>query len=60
MSSANRDILTDISHLNKSITSNETEGIIVSQQRRAQDQTDSLLNSTRPLKKNSNSPQTIP
>jgi hypothetical protein len=41
-----------INHLNRSITSNEIEAAIVSQKRKAQVLTDSLLNSTRPVKKN--------
>jgi hypothetical protein len=42
----------NINHLNKSITQNEIEAATVSQIRKVQDLTDSLLNSTRPLKKN--------
>jgi hypothetical protein len=42
----------EISHLNTFITSNEIEEIIVSQQGKTQNSMDSLLNSTRPLKKN--------
>jgi hypothetical protein len=43
----------DINHLNRSITCNEVEAAIQSpQKRKVQDLTDSLLNSTRPLKKN--------
>jgi hypothetical protein len=43
----------DINHLNRSITCNEIEAAIKSsQKRKVQDLTDSLLNSTRPLKKN--------
>jgi hypothetical protein len=40
----------DINHLNRSITSNEIEAAIVSQKRKAQDLSDSNLNSTRPVK----------
>jgi uncharacterized Fe-S radical SAM superfamily protein PflX len=44
----------DINHLNRSITQNEIEAAIrVSQKRKVQDLMDSLLNSIRPLKKNS-------
>jgi hypothetical protein len=39
----------DISHLNRSIVHNETEAAVVSQKRKVQNLTDSLLNSTRPL-----------
>jgi hypothetical protein len=42
----------DINHLNRPITHNETEAAIVSQKRKFQDLTDSLMISTRPLKKN--------
>jgi hypothetical protein len=42
----------DIDHLNRAITSNEIEAAIVSQKRKDKGLTDSLLNSTRPLKKN--------
>jgi hypothetical protein len=42
----------NINHLNKSITYNEIEAEIVSQKRKVQDLMESLLNSTRPLKKN--------
>jgi hypothetical protein len=42
----------DVNHLNRSITSHESEAVMVSQQRKAQAQTDSPLNSPRPLKKN--------
>jgi hypothetical protein len=41
----------DINYLNKSVTSNEIEAAIASQKRKVQDLTNSLLNSTRPLKK---------
>jgi hypothetical protein len=42
-----------INHLNRSITSNEIEAAIKSLlKRKVQHLTDSLLNSTRPLKKN--------
>jgi hypothetical protein len=51
----------DINHLNKSVTSNGIEAEMVSQQRKAQDWMDSLLNSTKPLTNNlTNAPQTIP
>jgi secreted Zn-dependent insulinase-like peptidase len=40
----------DINHLNRSITQNEIKVAIVSQERKVQDLTDSLLNSTRPSK----------
>jgi hypothetical protein len=41
--------------------SNETEALIrISQQRKPQGQLDSLLNSTKPVKKNTNAPQIIP
>jgi hypothetical protein len=40
----------DINHLNSSITCNEIEAAIFSQKIKVQDLTDSLLNSTRPLK----------
>jgi hypothetical protein len=40
----------DMNHLNRSITSNEIEAAIVSQKRKAQDLSDSNLNSTRPVK----------
>jgi hypothetical protein len=46
----------DINHLNKSITQNEIEAEIVSQKRKVQDLMNSLLNSIRPLKKNTNCP----
>jgi hypothetical protein len=39
----------DINHLNRSITSNEAA--IISQKRKVQELTDSLLNITRPSKK---------
>jgi hypothetical protein len=43
----------DTSHLNRSITHNKTEATIKSlPKKKIQDLTDSLLNSTRPLKKN--------
>jgi hypothetical protein len=42
----------DTNHLNKSMTSNKIEAVIVSQQGKSQDPTDSLPNSIRPLKKN--------
>jgi hypothetical protein len=42
----------NINHLNRSVPSNKTEAVIVSQQRRDQDQMGSKLNSTRPLKYN--------
>jgi NADH/NAD ratio-sensing transcriptional regulator Rex len=43
----------DINHLNRSITHNEIETAIKSlPKRKVQDLTGSLLNSTRPLKKN--------
>jgi hypothetical protein len=41
-----------INNLNQTITSNDMEAAIVFQQRKAQDWMDSLLNSTRSLKKN--------
>jgi hypothetical protein len=41
----------DINHLNRSITRNEIEAAIVSQKRKVQDLTYSLLNFMRPLKK---------
>jgi hypothetical protein len=41
----------DINHLNRSRTCNEIEAATVSQKRKLQDLTDSLLNSIRPLKK---------
>jgi hypothetical protein len=44
--------LQDINHLNRSITQNEIEAAIVSQNRKVQEMMDSLLNSIRPLKKN--------
>jgi hypothetical protein len=40
----------DINHLNKPITHNEIEAAIVSQKRKVQDLTNSLLNSPRPFK----------
>jgi hypothetical protein len=40
-----------INHLNRSITQNEIEATIVSQNRKVQDLMDSLLNSIRRLKK---------
>jgi hypothetical protein len=40
----------DTNHLNKSMTSNKIEAVIVSQQGKSQDPTDSLPNSIRPLK----------
>jgi hypothetical protein len=48
----------DINHLNRSITQNEIEAAIKSlQKRKIQDPMDSLLNSTRPLRRiNTNSP----
>jgi GTP1/Obg family GTP-binding protein len=42
----------DINHLNRSITQNEIEAAIVSQNRKVQDLMDSLLNSIRHLKRN--------
>jgi hypothetical protein len=42
----------DINHLSISITQNEIEVAIVSQKRKIQDLTDSLLSSVRPLKEN--------
>jgi hypothetical protein len=42
----------DINHLNRSITQNEIEAVIVSQKRKAQDLMDFLLNFIRLLKKN--------
>jgi hypothetical protein len=43
----------DINHLNRSITCNEIEAAIKSHpKKKIQDLTDSLLNSTKPLKKN--------
>jgi hypothetical protein len=42
----------NIKHLSSSIMHNEIEVAIVSQQRKAQDPMGSLLNCTRPLKKN--------
>jgi uncharacterized protein YqiB (DUF1249 family) len=42
----------NISHLRRFIANNDIEAVIYSQQRKAQHQTDSLLNSTRYLKKN--------
>jgi hypothetical protein len=42
----------DINRLNRSITHNEVEAAIASQKRKAQDLTNSSLNSIRPLKKN--------
>jgi hypothetical protein len=42
----------DINHLNRSITQNEIEAAIVSQNRKVQDLMDSLLNSTRRFNKN--------
>jgi hypothetical protein len=47
----------DINHLNRSIIKSETES--PNKERKAQDHMDSLLNSTRPLKK-TKVPQTIP
>jgi hypothetical protein len=48
-------------NLNRSITSNDIESEIVSQQRKVQVQTNSLLNSTRPLKVlNTNTPPSSP
>jgi hypothetical protein len=41
----------DINHINRSITSNEIEAAIVTQKRKVQNLTDSLLNSIRPLKR---------
>jgi hypothetical protein len=38
----------DINHINRSIASNEIEAVIVYQQSKVQNWTDSLLNSTRP------------
>jgi hypothetical protein len=46
----------DINHLNRSITQNEIEGSIVSQERKVQDLMVSLLNSIRCLKKNEYQP----
>jgi hypothetical protein len=46
----------DINHLNRSIACNKIETAIVSQKRKVQDLTDSLLNSTRSLRKNTNTP----
>jgi hypothetical protein len=42
----------DINHLKRSITSNAIEAAIVPQKRKAWELINSLLNSTRPLKKN--------
>jgi hypothetical protein len=42
----------EINYPNRSITRKEIEAAIVSQKRNVQDLMDSLLNSTRPLKKN--------
>jgi hypothetical protein len=42
----------DRNHLNRSITRNETEAAIDKGKRKVQDLKNSLLNSTRPLKKN--------
>jgi hypothetical protein len=42
----------DINHLNWSITCNEVDAAIVSQKRKVQTLMDSLLKSTKPLKKN--------
>jgi hypothetical protein len=44
--------LEDINHLNRSTTRNEIEAEIVLQKRKVQPLTESLLNSTRSLKKN--------
>jgi hypothetical protein len=41
----------DINNINITVTSNEIEAVIVSQQRKAQDPMDSPLNSMRSLKK---------
>jgi hypothetical protein len=46
----------DINHLNRSIACNKIETAIVSQKRKVQDLTDSLLNSTGSLRKNTNTP----
>jgi hypothetical protein len=46
----------DINHLNRSITQNEIEASIVSQERKVQDLMVSLLNSFRCLKKNEYQP----
>jgi hypothetical protein len=40
----------DINHINRSITHNEIEAAIVSQKKKVQDLTNSLLNSIRPSK----------
>jgi hypothetical protein len=42
----------DINHMSKSITQNEIEAAIVSQERKVQNLMDLLLNSIRNLKKN--------
>jgi hypothetical protein len=42
----------DINHLNRSITQNEIEAAIISQNRNVEDLMDSLLNSIRHLKRN--------